>query len=364
LPVTNSGLTNTFSDKLEGWTGGDVGLPNISWGIALGGDVGDDAAPLNNAVPYLYATASTGYSFGYENVSVSTPNSYSGTFAFSPGDGTIYAGVTGLPIIGDFGIGLSTNGYLPYTPDKIPDGMTDPNIYGHFYLRGAVSLDDAGIPVALNGELVVDLDANDDGNLLGGVFSAKSVKSYINTFEDNLSQPQKLLGPAATALRDMAFGTNMGVDLEFYGISMSVASASLWMKPNEVAFRGGTNDPLAGIPMAGEFNQNSPAGIDVQGFVQMTPANTTRWGFGAKAGVGVAGSGAGFSLYGGSDLGGFLVTGTVRLDLGDLGQVEAKVSGYFGFNGDWALSGSFEAFGSDWGIEFGVRDGHRFARIW
>src|SRR5205814_1845879 len=83
------------------------------------GDVGDADAPLNPAVPYLYAHLRNGYSLSYGSASAATPG-IEGTFAMAPGDGTIYAGVKGLPVFGDLAIGVSTEGYLPFTPDKIP----------------------------------------------------------------------------------------------------------------------------------------------------------------------------------------------------------------------------------------------------
>ena len=85
---------------------------------------------------------------------------------------------------------------------------------------------------------------------------------------------------------------------------------------------------------------------------------------GIHEGVGIGGSGIGWDVRGGSMLGGFMVSGTARLDLETFGQVEANLTGFFGFDGDRHLRGSFEAFGSGWGIQFGEEDGERYCRIW
>src|SRR5262249_46979992 len=160
----------------------------------------------------------TGFSFGYKNVSVS-PGQYSGTFAFAPGDGTLYVGITGLPILGDFGLGVSTNGYLPFTPSKMPDGAHDPNIYGQYYVRTQVSLEHAGPAVALTGNMVLDLDANDDGKVLGGSLSKTRIENALSTFGQTVTHPEKLLsGALKTVFGDTAIGFNGALDLTFHGI--------------------------------------------------------------------------------------------------------------------------------------------------
>jgi hypothetical protein len=332
--VTFSSPTGEYATQLENLTGGDVGLPNMSWGIALGADIDDDAAPLNPAVPYLFATAGSGYSFGYENVSVSPDYTYQGTFAFAPGDGTIYAGITGLPLIGDFAIGVSTNGYLPYTPARIPVGTTDPNIYGHFYVRGQVSLDDAGVPVALGGELLLDLDANDDGTLVGGALNADRVTTLVHSFEDNVGNPTQLLSRTLrSAFQDVQIGVNSDLDLSFHGLNMNLSRSSFWMTPNEVAFRAKTSNPFEGIPYLKDVPM--PLGLDVQGFLRR---NTT-WRVSFDAQSGIPGFASGLHVEAGSGLGGFQVTALVKVDLNVLGKVNVWVTGTIFFNGDYRLEG-------------------------
>src|SRR4029453_9758549 len=159
---------NGMLDQATGGIGLDVNLPGFSWGIGLGSDVKnlDGDPPLNDGVPYLYAHLNTGFSLSYSSASVTAPNTYTGTFAFSPADGTVYAAVTGLPVVGDFGIAVSPSGPIPYTPQRVPSNVSDPEIFGHYYVRGAIDLSDAGVPIEVNGNLVLDLDANNDGNLI------------------------------------------------------------------------------------------------------------------------------------------------------------------------------------------------------
>src|SRR5262249_53373176 len=160
------------------------------------------------------------------------------TFAFAPGEGTLYAGITGLPILGDFALGVSTNGYLPYTPDRIPDGLSDPHIFGHYYVRGQVSLEDAGLPIAISGGMVLDLDANDDGRLLGGNLSKDRIDSGLKNFWSNVSNPQKLMsGALQTVFADTSIGFNGQLDLQFHGFNLNLSKSSFWMTPNVLAFR-------------------------------------------------------------------------------------------------------------------------------
>jgi hypothetical protein len=332
--ITFSSPTGEYATQLGDLTGGSVGLPNMSWGIALGSDVGDDAAPLNPAVPYLFATAGSGYSFGYENVSVSPDYTYRGTFAFAPGDGTIYAGITGLPVIGDFALGVSTNGYLPYVPDRIPVGTTDPNIYGHFYVRGQVSLDDAGVPVAFGGNLLLDLDANDDGKLLGGAWDVDRIAHVVHAFEDNVDNPTKLLGSTLrSTFQDVQIGVNTNLDLSFHGLNMNLSRSSFWMTPNEIAFRAKTSNPFEGIPYLKDVPM--PLGLDVQGFLRRN--GTWRASFDAQSGI--PGFASGLHVEAGSGLNGFRVTALVKVDLGALGQVNVWATGTVFFNGDYRLEG-------------------------
>jgi hypothetical protein len=335
LDVTFSSPTGTYATQLEGLTGGDVGLPNLSWGIALGADVGDDAAPLNPAVPYLYATASTGYSFGYENVEVSPDGRYQGTFAFAPGDGTIYAGITGLPLIGDFALGVSTDGYLPYTPARVPIGMTDPNIYGHYYVRGAVSLDDAGLPVAVGGGLVLDLDANDDGTLLGGAFSQARISQAVRAFQDTVDRPRQLFSRTLRSVfQDVAVGVNTNLDLEFHGLSMELGGSSFWMTPNEIAFRAKTSNPFEGIPLLEDVP--NPTGVDVQGFLR----RSGQWRASFDVQAGIPGFMTGFHAEAGSGLRGIRVSGEVFGSLPRVGGFHIHLGGTVYFNGDYRLGGS------------------------
>ena len=333
--VTFSSPTGQYATQLEGLTGADVSLPGASWGIALGADIDDDAAPLNPAVPYLYATASTGYSFGYENVSVSPDGTYAGTFAFAPGDGTIYAGITGLPVLGDFALGVSTNGYLPYTPNKIPDHLSPPTIYGHYYVRAQVSLEDAGLPVAVSGGLVLDLDANDDGTLVGGALSRDRIDKTMEVFGQNVGHPERLLGGALqTVFADTAVGFNGALDLQFHGLNMNLSQSSFWMTPNTLAFRAGTSNPFDGIPYLEDVPNDG--GIDVQAFYRRSGA----WHAHLYSAAGVVGVTSGLVADAGSDLNGIRVSVFAHGTLPMIGSFDMRLTGTVSFNGNYNLRGS------------------------
>ena len=333
--VTFSSPTGQYATQLESLTGATVSLPGMSWGLALGKDIDDPSAPLNPAVPYLYATASTGYSFGYDHVSVSPDGSYRGTFAFAPGDGTVYAGITGLPVLGDFGLGVSTNGYLPYAPDQVPDGLSPPTIYGHYYVRGQISLDDAGLPVAVSGNLVLDLDANDNGTLVGGALSKDRIDSALETFWQRIRQPERLLaGVTRTVFADTAVGFNGGLQLQFHGLNLDLSESSFWMTPTTLAFRAATTNPFDGIPYLQDIPND--AGIDIQGFARRSGV----WHAHLYSAAGVPGVTSGLVADAGSDVRAVRVTVFAHGTLPMIGSFDMELGGTVYFNGDYNLGGS------------------------
>jgi hypothetical protein len=338
---------NGYIDQAANAAGLDVNLPGANWGIGLGNQVRvlDSSAPVNNAVPYLFARMSSGYEVSYGDVKVTTPQSFSGTFVIAPGDGTTYAAVTGLPVVGDLAIAVSPSGYLPYTPKTRPDGAADPEILGHFYSRGQLSLSKARIPAAVRGELVLDLDANDDGKLVGlnSTNIADGITGVINGLK---TDPRGTLMNTASALvRDIAVGFNGGLDLELESITMALGEASAWYKPGEIAFRANITNPFRNEPILKDLW--SGARFDVQGRMDFR-AGKRDWNFKATVASGrVFGFGtAGGSLEAGNTvLGGGGIRAAVSLSgaagLSGVASAAGTVAfhGEIKFNGDFRLSG-------------------------
>lgn len=340
--IPTTGTTNPLNKVLDDATnasGLDVNLPGLNWGIGLGSKVKslDSSAPLNDAVPYLYVRANTGYSVSYGSASVSAPNTYTGTFAFAPGDGTVYAAVGGLPVVGDLAVAVSPNGSIPYDPRLTNNTLGDNGVefYGHLYVRGAVSLADAGVPIALNGEMVLNVDYNRDGSALGLTKAniARTVNSLKNGFKDI---DGALANNVNAALSDVAIGFNGGLGVEFKVLSLNLGDASAWYKPGLVAMRAETANPFKGtivekfVPSTGRF--------EIEGHYRWGQGSTPDWYFEA---VGVGGlsvmgmSGGEMYLRAGNKIlnGGGIEAGAAIYGVGGLGRLVAR--GQIEFNGNF-----------------------------
>ena len=354
IPVT--GTTNPLNGILDQATGGiglDINLPGLTWGIGLGSSVKqlDGDAPLNDGVPYFYAHLNTGFSVSYSTATVTAPNTYTGTFAFSPADGTVYGAVTGLPVVGDFGIAVSPSGTIPYNPDRVPTSLGDPDIFGHYYVRGAIDLSSAGVPIEVSGNLVLDLDANDDGNLIG--MNSSNIATAVSQFFTGLTSPSGLRNNASAVVNDVAVGFNGGVALTVEVLSLDLGSASAWYKPGQVAFRARSSNPFEDIPVLEKIAGNSGT-FDLQGYINWTPGSTTSptWYFKGSTSQSSLGGLSASNLYleaGNTILGGGGSRAGASIE-GPMGAGRLNVNGTIGFDGSFSLHG--QAFFSeriDWG---------------
>jgi hypothetical protein len=351
VPVTGS--TNPLNGILDRATGGiglDINLPGLTWGIGLGGDVKqlDGDAPVNDGVPYFYAHLNTGLSVSYSTASVTAPGTYTGTFAFSPSDGTVYAAVTGLPVVGDFGIAVSPSGTIPYTPERVPARLADPDIFGHYYVRGAIDLSSAGVPVEVNGNVVIDLDANNDGNLIG--MNSTNLATAVSQFFSGLTNSAGLRNNASAVMNDVAVGFNGGVALTVEVLSLDLGSASAWYKPGQIAFRAASSNPFENIPVLQRIAGNSGT-FDLQGYMDWADGSLD-WYFRASARQSSLGGLSAANLYleaGNSILGGGGILAGASVE-GLMGAGRFTVRGQIGFDGSFSLYGE-AIFSSriDWG---------------
>jgi hypothetical protein len=263
------GLLNYFNKPIG--LGLSATLPQLSWGVALGGDLtatgaAMKGAPLDAAIPYLYYSFSTGssvsLSFGGIKASaklgpgVPRPGI---NLAADPADPFLYVGVSGLNPIPSFAVGYSREGLIPFTPKAMPAHYQG-QITGNVYLNiSGISLTDAGVPlpVSLSGDLTINTDPNHTGKFLGGAFG------NVSDLVAALHQSPAALGADVLHRLDVAFqnmdigqnGTiSLGVDLKkAFGIDTKVFSLSLpafqetfiWDGPAEkMCFDGTVPDPL------------------------------------------------------------------------------------------------------------------------
>jgi hypothetical protein len=230
LSVNGTGPLATLSNEL----GLNVSLPSVSWGLKLGSDLDSLDLPVDAGVPYLYATVNTGFTATFGSARVSTSGDKL-SFAFDPADPSVAARV------GEFAVGGSIKGYIPFTPVAQPSGASDP-IFGNLYGAGAIQLGE--LPVSLKGSVVIDLDANDDGKILG---------MSGNTFSKVLQGQQSLASLATNALNDLKVGINgtvsLGYDLNGFDITLLMANASVMYSPGSFAFCGEQVNLFAGTPV-------------------------------------------------------------------------------------------------------------------
>jgi hypothetical protein len=335
--VQMTDFTNPLAGILNqtGGIGLGVNTPGLTWGVGLGSSIKghDGSAPLNNSVPYLYVTGQSGFGVSYGGFTAST-NSYGGTLAYSPANGIIYVGVSGLPILGDIGFAESTQDYIPYTPKHIPDGLTDPNIFGNVYLRLGASLD--AIPLGVDGEIVLDFDANKDGSPLG--LTPQHVQSTIQSFMNGAKAEDLVRNTVSAALNDVAVGLNGSISLQLASfLTMNLGEASGWYKPGQVAFRAQAVNPFKGTVPDGMISGNP---FDLQAFYDWSRPSSPTWAVSALAGgVKVLATQAGsISLQAGTNvIGGHGLT--FQTQFGNVGA-GSRFQGWVDFNsGDFDVSG-------------------------
>jgi hypothetical protein len=234
LPNLNVNGTGPFA-SLSNELGLNVSLPNFSWGLQLGNTLGDLNLPLNPGVPYLYLKGDSGFSVSFGNASVSKPGK-SLALAIDPADPSVAVRY------GDFAVGGSAKGRIPFTPFTQPSGLTTP-VYGNVFGAGSVQL--GSYPITIGGNAVLDLDANNDGTLVG---------ISGDTFKRLLAGSLKITDLAANAINDVAIGVNGNLSLSYdkagFNFSLPVANATLVYQPGLVAFRGDQPDLFAGTPLA------------------------------------------------------------------------------------------------------------------
>jgi hypothetical protein len=274
VPLTGEmGGGNAFGDLLS-MASLSVGGTGGQWGIALGSSpvLQSLGMPLLADVPYLYMEASVGetVSFG-SNISASTAGG-GGAIVFDPADPAVYV-QGGDSQVGTFSGGVSLHGAIPYTPNALPPGVSDPGIYGNVYLSAnGIALGD--LPLAVSGSLVLGLDANHDGKLLSLVDqSAGAIKTLIddatavtesggapvgNQSASLFQQLNALAQAAPGAIDDLDAGLNgtLAVTTEQSGISLNfnAATGSVFVKSNAdgsltAAFDVQTVDPFAGTAL-------------------------------------------------------------------------------------------------------------------
>ena len=179
---------NTASQGLAA-VGQSLSLPSLDLGIGLGGQVSSmiQDTPADPAVPYLYFAANSGLTYGIGTASVKIA-SYSGSVVVHPADPSLYVHVSGLPAVSNIALGISQNGYIPFTPEVTPSHFSGQTLYGDIYVTATLDLADLTedkLPFAVTATLDFNLDTSGNGwtstigqtaaQFISGNFSAVSL---------------------------------------------------------------------------------------------------------------------------------------------------------------------------------------------
>ena len=83
---------------------------------------------------------------------------------------SFYIGAKGVPVVGDVGFGMSSQGLIPFSPNAKPSAFSD-DLFGNVFIKAGLDISAFHplIPLNVEGDIVIDLDANNDGRLLGGL---------------------------------------------------------------------------------------------------------------------------------------------------------------------------------------------------
>jgi hypothetical protein len=246
--------------------------------IGLGGDtaVQNTGAPVNAAVPYLYFTANP-----LMNSSIGSATQLFSIVA-DPADPFLYIGspmtASYFPITG---LAASQQGLIPFTPDTAPSQFTG-TFRGHLYVNAKIDTTAlTQVPSQIAGNLVLNVDPNHTGKLFGGAaFTTTDLVTAltINPLAALVSNPDA----AYTLVTNIAVGINGALNISpfdkvsdaipdrikdvnpdqnslvafVFGQSvprvLTIGQASLiYDGPTQSAyFRGGTNNPFDGTPLA------------------------------------------------------------------------------------------------------------------
>jgi hypothetical protein len=165
-------LATNFNTKfgldLGSWQGVGAVLPGLQFGLKLGDadlESETNGAPLNPAVPYLYADFSTNLGMSFGNINVSPSDipgfGYSLDMVLDPADPMLYLHVGGIPGLDDVAAAASNHGLIPFNTQNQPDGASG-QVFGHVYMHGSLNLatlTDNEVPVVIKGDTVINLDS-------------------------------------------------------------------------------------------------------------------------------------------------------------------------------------------------------------
>ncbi len=311
----------------------DIGTPVMAdVGLDYGRNLADLDAPLVDDRQYLFFNFNAGFEASVGPISFEAPGGQSATFVLDPQDPFFFLtgslpGLSEIAGVEDLGIAMSLQGLIPFTPDTtwgIDDGIG--NFDANLHLQGSIPF--ARLPLNLDGALMIDADANNDGNTL-----------FNN--------------PAA----DVEYGgngtLNVSVDfLQFFGFGFELGNASLGIKitdNEQKAYFSGVLAPDTGF-LPQELVPIRPAtAVNMAGLISSDISQSYLHGEGE-----FALDGSTLSRLSGINLDNLRTTSaTFSADSNGVrltGLTRSSLYPGVGFDGDAQLDANFTGSPSDWGV--------------
>jgi hypothetical protein len=212
IDPVNDLLADAFGSNVS------VGVLTADWRISLGGrvvagekgDETEDIAPFLAGAPYLRQKSPVTISaqIGEYTFSYSVQEDDPIEMVFDPADPMLYLRAEKFKNLRKPALGLSRNGLLEFVRQRDPAAEVIeefghgpdvvPAFFGHVYVSGSVPFKIWYIPFEAHGDSVYNLDANQDGQLLAGLFDGDDL--FRGNFDD--------LPNSRTVLNDIQAGNN------------------------------------------------------------------------------------------------------------------------------------------------------------
>lgn len=221
---------------------GDIGLSfsslqSLDFSVKMGHEVGVDQ--LLKGVPYIVATSNALNNLvKFGTTSISATVGLDWTIAIDPTDPMVYfkSNVQGGSFAGGFA--FSNKGQVVFRPvHPVPGMPNDGQLEGHLFWDGKVSLGIEPVDVSIEGQGLIDLDANNDGNL------------SLGTLPQKLGQVVNGQANVLELLDDVAVGFNGKINAEVpltpaFGLTVPLSGGSIVYSKRVLGFVGGTIQPF------------------------------------------------------------------------------------------------------------------------
>jgi hypothetical protein len=373
---------NDFLADLFGSDILQVGLLAGNWRISLGGkvlneghgNVNSPIDPLLDGVPYLRqkgpinVTAHLG-PFALSYPVVDKPIDW----AFDPADPMLYIQGEKLGEIRAPTLAVSLHGLLEYKPQDGPAPEIDAGVtefFGHIYGSVNLPFKVGPVPLQLDVEEVICIDADRDGRPLGDL---ADIDDLLDVLEGDFSEAEEILS-------DVQVGFNGKVRLDFEKFPLELGRASgvingleetIWVRGQQ----GGVN-PLAGTPLE-DFNLGTQT-VVVEGMINWDGdfllSTTTSYDTGNidfEYGIKITNDGITAHVKGSAEFSAHIdvpnvgsvsgkataeIEGTLRIDIDDHGNPSLSgsitASGKLRARGNTVFSGSIDALVRKSGFRF------------